>query len=163
MRIIETRGLHKVYGSSGNEVHAEVAILPAGPSLVVCDRHDAAPTSDRVCWPDDSSYHLAGSLPPGRHAAWFDLGTADPALAPACARAQFWYRQALAELDGLEKVRVDKRLEQISAMNLPPRLSEAGLQGDATLATARFLLTRMKAFEPTDLLSLVNDQTIRTQ
>lgn len=54
-------------------VHAEVAILPVGKSLVVCDRFDAPPTTDRVCWPDDSSYHLAGTLPRARVASWLDL------------------------------------------------------------------------------------------
>lgn len=54
-------------------LHATVAILPVGPSLVVCDRLDAPPTAERVCWPDDSSYHLAGAIPSGRVASWLDL------------------------------------------------------------------------------------------
>ncbi|MDQ3336096.1 MAG: hypothetical protein M4D80_13085 [Myxococcota bacterium] len=65
------RGLVEVTGST---VHAEVAILPAGASLIVCDRAGAPPTSDRVCWPDDSSYHLAGAIPRGRVDHWLDLG-----------------------------------------------------------------------------------------
>ena len=59
---------------SGGRVHAEVAILPLGRSLIVCDRFDASPTEQRVCWPDDSSYHLAGAIPAGRVARWLDLG-----------------------------------------------------------------------------------------
>jgi tRNA1(Val) A37 N6-methylase TrmN6 len=59
---------------SHGKLHAEVAILPVGPSLIVCDRHDAPPTSERVCWPDDSSYHLALSIPKGRVSSWLDLG-----------------------------------------------------------------------------------------
>jgi len=54
-------------------VHAEVAILPVGRALIVCDRFDAPPTTERVCWPDDSSYHLAGAIPDGRIASWIDL------------------------------------------------------------------------------------------
>ena len=49
-------------------------ILPLGPSLVVCDRVDAPDAPELVCWPDDSSYHLAGALPAGRRPRWLDLG-----------------------------------------------------------------------------------------
>jgi tRNA1(Val) A37 N6-methylase TrmN6 len=66
---------------SDGMVHAEVAILPAGPSLVVCDRHDAPPTTERVCWPDDSSYHLANAIPHTRVGSWLDLGCSS-AFAP---------------------------------------------------------------------------------
>ena len=52
---------------------ARVAILPAGRALVVCDRADRA-GDDVVCWPDDSSYHLAAAIPPGRVESWLDLG-----------------------------------------------------------------------------------------
>ncbi|HEY3802058.1 MAG TPA: methyltransferase [Kofleriaceae bacterium] len=51
-----------------------VAILPTARGVIVCDRHDAADSPDRVCWPDDSSYHLARSIPAGRRASWLDLG-----------------------------------------------------------------------------------------
>jgi SAM-dependent methyltransferase len=55
-------------------VRAPVAVLPLGRGLLVCDRADAPDAPDLVCWPDDSSYHLAGALPPGRRARWVDLG-----------------------------------------------------------------------------------------
>lgn len=48
--------------------------MPLGSALVVCDRLDAAIERDLVCWPDDSSYHLAAAIPPGRRADWLDLG-----------------------------------------------------------------------------------------
>jgi SAM-dependent methyltransferase len=35
---------------------------------------DAPIERDLVCWPDDSSHHLATAIPPGRRAAWLDLG-----------------------------------------------------------------------------------------
>ena len=58
-----------------DRVRARVAILPLGESLLVCDRADAADDPDLVCWPDDSSYHLAASsLPRGRTTRWLDLG-----------------------------------------------------------------------------------------
>jgi len=61
---------------AGVGAHDDCAILPLGPSLLVCDRpsDDAARAIDRVCWPDDSSYHLAHALPAGRRARWLDLG-----------------------------------------------------------------------------------------
>lgn len=60
---------------SGDQVlRARVAILPIGEALVVCDRADAADEHDRVCWPDDSSYHVVNALPPGRHSSWLDIG-----------------------------------------------------------------------------------------
>jgi hypothetical protein len=53
---------------------ARVAILPLGQALLVCDRLDTSDSLDIVCWPDDSSYHLALSLPAIRHQRWLDLG-----------------------------------------------------------------------------------------
>jgi methylase of polypeptide subunit release factors len=74
---------------------ARVAILPLGDSLLVCDRLDAPTTPDLVCWPDDSSYHLAQSLPRGPHASWIDLGCGS-AFAPL-------YRPGLAaRIDGTD-------------------------------------------------------------
>lgn len=59
---------------AGATVRARVAILPLGESLLVCDRLDAPEAHALVCWPDDSSYHLARSLPAGRRASWLDIG-----------------------------------------------------------------------------------------
>jgi SAM-dependent methyltransferase len=58
----------------GELLHARVAILPTARGVIVCDRHDAVNDADRVCWPDDSSYHLVRSIPPGRRASWLDVG-----------------------------------------------------------------------------------------
>jgi SAM-dependent methyltransferase len=60
----------------GATVRARVALLPLGASLVVCDRLDAPAERELVCWPDDSSYHLAQALPPHLPlgARWLDLG-----------------------------------------------------------------------------------------
>lgn len=58
----------------GDRVRARVALLPLGTALVVCDRLDAAIAPDLVCWPDDSSHHLASAIPSGRRADWLDLG-----------------------------------------------------------------------------------------
>lgn len=61
-------------GFDGPFVHARVGILPLGPSLLVCDRLDALDEAELVCWPDDSSHHLASALPAGRRDTWLDLG-----------------------------------------------------------------------------------------
>jgi hypothetical protein len=50
----------------GDSVFGRVAVVPVGPSLACCTWRD---------WPDDSSYHLIGCLPPGRVARWLDVGT----------------------------------------------------------------------------------------
>ncbi len=60
---------------------ARVSVLPLGAGLLVCDRLDADGGTDLVCWPDDSSYHLARSIPPGRRARWLDVATGS-AFAP---------------------------------------------------------------------------------
>lgn len=57
-----------------DRVRARVAVVPLGASLLVCDRAECDDGVDLVCWPDDSSVHLAGALPPGRRARWIDLG-----------------------------------------------------------------------------------------
>ncbi|MGE5186626.1 MAG: hypothetical protein ACM31C_31435 [Acidobacteriota bacterium] len=75
---------------AGNHVRARVAIVPLGDALLVCDRLDAPADRELVCWPDDSSYHLALALPRGPHAAWLDLGCGSafaPLLRPAVAHA----------------------------------------------------------------------------
>ena len=58
---------------AGDRVRAPLAIVPLGAALLVCDRHDAADQEQLVCWPDDSSYHLATAIEPGRRARWLDL------------------------------------------------------------------------------------------
>lgn len=49
----------------GDVFRAARAIAPIGPSLVVIGDD----------WPDDSSHHLIGCLPPARVARWLDVGT----------------------------------------------------------------------------------------
>ena len=57
-----------------DRLRARLAIVPLGAALLVCDRLDAVIERDLVCWPDDSSHHLASAIPPGRRADWLDLG-----------------------------------------------------------------------------------------
>ena len=64
----------ELVATNGDTLRAKVSVLPLGKGLIVCDRFDTADGLDFVCWPDDSSYHLANAIPPGRRAAWLDLG-----------------------------------------------------------------------------------------
>lgn len=57
---------------AGGIARARQALLPLGRSLVACDRLDEPVAPELVCWPDDSSYHLAQSLPPVE-GDWIDL------------------------------------------------------------------------------------------
>jgi len=65
---------HGLAERDGDRLRARVAVVPLGAALVVCDRLDAPVERDLVCWPDDSSHHLAAAIPSGRRADWLDLG-----------------------------------------------------------------------------------------
>jgi hypothetical protein len=69
--LLESHGLVEI---AGEQVRATLALLPLADGLLACDRLDAPEAHDLVCWPDDSSYHLAGSLPDVR-SGWLDLAT----------------------------------------------------------------------------------------
>ena len=71
---IEQLAAWKLIDCNAAQLRARVAILPLGAALLVCDRLDAPIEHDLVCWPDDSSHHLAAAIPPGRRARWRDLG-----------------------------------------------------------------------------------------
>ncbi|HSN29892.1 MAG TPA: hypothetical protein VLT45_26575, partial [Kofleriaceae bacterium] len=70
---LETLAEHGLVEITDGRVRATLALLPLGSSLLACDRLDAAPTDDLVMWPDDSSYHLALSVPARPGAAWLDV------------------------------------------------------------------------------------------
>jgi SAM-dependent methyltransferase len=72
---------HELVEADSDRLRARVAIVPLGAALLVCDRLDAPVERDLVCWPDDSSHHLATAIPPGRRAGWLDLGCGS-AVAP---------------------------------------------------------------------------------
>lgn len=65
---------HRLVEIVDGRVRARVAILPLGPSLLVCDRLDTADSLGFVCYPDDSSYHLALAAPLASRRPWLDLG-----------------------------------------------------------------------------------------
>ncbi len=99
---------------AGGIARALVAVLPIEGAVLVCDRLDAPQERDLVCWPDDSSYHLARSLPPRRCRRWLDLGCgsafamlARPDIAIACGATDLnpravRYARLGAQLSGYE-------------------------------------------------------------
>lgn len=70
---IDSLAVHDLVRGDG-VLRAQVAALPVGDTVVVCDRADAAADDHRVGWPDDSSYHVVSALPPRRHPSWLDIG-----------------------------------------------------------------------------------------
>lgn len=65
----------KLLAMHAGDIYAPAAVLPIGPSLMVCDRLDVPDAVDRVSWPDDSSHHLLGAIAPNkRRKRWLDLG-----------------------------------------------------------------------------------------
>jgi SAM-dependent methyltransferase len=121
-------------------VTATVAILPLGPSLIVCDRVDTPPDTHTVSWPDDSSYHLARALPRGKR--WLDLGCGSgfaPLLRPEIA----------SEIVGVElnprAVRFATASAELSGID-----HFAVHAGDLATATGRFDLISCNAPIPGD-------------
>ena len=128
--------------ADGDPARARVALLPIGPSVVVCDRADAPPGPDLVCWPDDSSYHLARAIPPGRRARWLDLGCGS-AFAPLC-------RPELAgTIVGVElNPRAAAFARDGAALSRVAHLEV--IEGDVAAATGRFELVTCNAPMPAD-------------
>jgi hypothetical protein len=88
---------------------------------------------------------------------WYDLAQSDPKLAACHARAAHWYRQAVASATGLDKVRLEKRLETIAELKLPERLSSTPEQTAGSLALPPFapMLAQNVKFEPVNLFKFV--------
>ncbi len=122
---------HGVVDVIDDRVHARVSVLPLGPSLIVCDRIDTDDSLDVVCWPDDSSYHLALSLPREPDQTWLDLGCGSafaallrPDLGSRIVGADInaravRYATLGCELSGIEQLRV---VEADLGEGLPPEL-----------------------------------------
>jgi SAM-dependent methyltransferase len=64
---------HGLVEIRGDVARATVSLLPHDGRLLVCDRAEHR-ERDSACWPDDSSQHLAATLP-ARAERWLDLGT----------------------------------------------------------------------------------------
>ena len=116
---------------------ATVAVVPLGKALMVCDRLDTRLDDEHVCWPDDSSHHLAGSLPPGRVARWLDLGCGS-AFAPL-ARPELAHAITGVDLNprAIHYARLGARLSGIAHLAL--------VEGDVGAATGQYELVTCNA------------------
>ena len=126
---------------AGDPAHARVAVLPLGPSLLVCDRADAPLSPELACWPDDSSYHLARAIPGGRRDRWLDLGTGS-GFAPL-------YRPELAH--AITGVEINPRAAAFARRGAElSRVAHLTVQdGDVDRAAGRFDLVTCNAPIPT--------------
>ncbi|HEX8112459.1 MAG TPA: methyltransferase domain-containing protein [Kofleriaceae bacterium] len=101
-------------------LRARVAILPLGAALLVCDRLDAPIEQALVCWPDDSSHHLATAIPPGRRTRWLDLGCGS-AFAPL-ARPELAHQIAGVDINprAVRHARLGAALSGLSQLTISP-------------------------------------------
>jgi hypothetical protein len=116
--------------ASGDPAHAHVSILPIDHAQIVCDRADAPETDHLVCWPDDSSFHLLNSIPPGRRTTWLDLGCGSAVAQLA--------RPALAD----RKIASDLNPRAVHFARLGATLSNVALEvlhGDLAAVTANLI------------------------
>jgi SAM-dependent methyltransferase len=112
-------------------LRARVRVIPVGPSLLVCDH---------ASWPDDSTYHLLGCLPPARVGAWLDVGTGCgtlPLARPAAAA-----RIVAAEVDpgALAHARLGVALSGIRHIDVVASDLLAGVEGGGRFDLVTFNL-----------------------
>ena len=103
------------------------------PILVKCSRGDLADLAKReLTKPTDVKDQTALAD------AWWTIGEKEPAPArPAFeTRAQYWYELALPQLTGLDKIRVEKRLEQQANMPEPATNTRQGVVQKGNVALA---------------------------
>lgn len=91
--------------------------------------------------------------------AWYDLAKGGKGQ-NFYARADYWYQKGMEGESGLSLARLKKRREEIGEFKLPPRLS-GQVQQQLAWPTARELVSGGGDLPSTDLLTLVNQQTIK--
>jgi hypothetical protein len=130
---------------------------PAGLKLLAQSNHTALAAAARqdLAGPSD------GVKPAAIGDLWFEIGATELTISGAYARAQHWYAQAALFAVGLEKVKIEKRSEQIAAMNLPARLFESN-GAEPQLPRARLMLTQQKPIERTEISALLTNDTPHT-
>jgi hypothetical protein len=93
---------------------------------------------------------------------WYDIARDDKTLENFYARARYWYQRQPTAGEDLDQARLQQRIEQIEALNLPPRLLEENVIASASEPLPSFAHAYAKAqwFEPVDLLQLVQRQDL---
>ena len=92
---------------------------------------------------------------------WYEIARADKDLENFYARARHWYKQVPAAGENLDLARIQQRIEQIEAMNLPPRLlEESPTPAGGQLPSFAVAYSRTQSFEPVDLLPFVQRQDL---
>lgn len=122
--LIDALIAHEFVERDGDRLRARVAIVPLGQALLVCDRLDAPIEHALVCWPDDSSHHLATAIPPGRRADWLDLGCGS-AFAPL-ARPELATRIAGVDINERAVRYADLSAKLSGIAHLAPSLGDVG-------------------------------------
>jgi SAM-dependent methyltransferase len=107
---------------------ASACVLPLGRALLVCDPPEDT-SRDAVCWPDDSSEHLACAIPPGRRARWLDLGCGSayaplsrPELAAEIIGVDLNPRAVRYAQLGAELSNIAHLAAQVGDLSIPPAL-----------------------------------------
>jgi hypothetical protein len=93
---------------------------------------------------------------------WYEIARADKDLAYFYARARHWYKRVPAAGANLDQARIQQRIEQIEAMNLPERLLDDGgtVAANDRLPSFAAAYARTQSFEAVDLLQHVQRQDL---
>lgn len=93
---------------------------------------------------------------------WYELAQSDNSLKGFYARARHWYKQVMNTVEGLDQQRIQQRIKEIEALNLPQRLLEENpAAADAPLPSFYASYVRTQTFEPVDLMKFVTQQELR--
>jgi hypothetical protein len=92
---------------------------------------------------------------------WYEIARADKALENFYARAHHWYKQAPTG-EGLERARIQQRIEHIEALDLPERLLEddAAIAISAPLPSFAAAYAGTQSFDVVDLMQHVQRQDL---
>jgi hypothetical protein len=93
---------------------------------------------------------------------WYEIARSEKAFEGFFARARHWYKQVASGPENLDQARIQQRIEQIEALNLPSRLLDDGSLANAAgpLPSFAAAFSRGQSFDPVDLLQHVQRQDL---
>lgn len=91
---------------------------------------------------------------------WFEIAKKGEYLKQCYLRAEHWYRQATAGTDGLDRIRIEQRLEQIAALSLSPVRASTASQV-ATLRRFAQMFSSAESFDPVNVFAHLNPALLR--